>query len=96
VKSGIARVRKNAGLYRVLGFTLNDGTPLKSVEVHIDNGPGSAQRSIPPTPNIRGSFSPISGKARPPANTRWYRASLTSAEKRTTVDSRPEQEKDVS
>jgi DMSO/TMAO reductase YedYZ molybdopterin-dependent catalytic subunit len=39
VKSVIARVRKNAGVLRVLGFVLNDGTPLKSVEVRIDNGP---------------------------------------------------------
>jgi DMSO/TMAO reductase YedYZ molybdopterin-dependent catalytic subunit len=39
VKSVIARVRKSAGAHQVLGFVLNDGTPLKSVEVQIDNGP---------------------------------------------------------
>jgi DMSO/TMAO reductase YedYZ molybdopterin-dependent catalytic subunit len=39
VKSVIARVRKSAGAHQVLGFALNDGTPLKSVEVQIDNGP---------------------------------------------------------
>ena len=39
VKSVIARVRKDAGGHQVLGFALNDGTPLKSVEVQIDNGP---------------------------------------------------------
>ena len=37
-KSVIARVRKTAGAYSVLGFVLNDGTPLKSVEVQIDDG----------------------------------------------------------
>jgi DMSO/TMAO reductase YedYZ molybdopterin-dependent catalytic subunit len=38
VKSVIARVRKTAGVHQVLGFVLNDGTPLKSVEVQIDGG----------------------------------------------------------
>jgi DMSO/TMAO reductase YedYZ molybdopterin-dependent catalytic subunit len=39
LKSAIARVTKKAGAYQVLGFVLNDGTPLKSVEVQVDNGP---------------------------------------------------------
>jgi DMSO/TMAO reductase YedYZ molybdopterin-dependent catalytic subunit len=39
LKSVIARVRKSGGGYQVLGFVLNDGTPLKSVEVRIDDGP---------------------------------------------------------
>jgi DMSO/TMAO reductase YedYZ molybdopterin-dependent catalytic subunit len=38
VKSVIARVRKVGGGHQILGFALNDGTPLKSVEVQIDNG----------------------------------------------------------
>lgn len=39
LKSAIARVRKAGGAYQVFGFVLNDGTPLKSVEVKIDEGP---------------------------------------------------------
>ncbi len=39
LKSVIARVRKTAGAHQVLGFVLNDGTPLRSVEVKIDDGP---------------------------------------------------------
>jgi DMSO/TMAO reductase YedYZ molybdopterin-dependent catalytic subunit len=39
LKSAIARVRKKGGAHEILGFVLNDGTPLKSVEVQIDNGP---------------------------------------------------------
>jgi DMSO/TMAO reductase YedYZ molybdopterin-dependent catalytic subunit len=39
LKSVIARVRKAAGGHSVLGFVLNDGTPLRTVEVKIDNGP---------------------------------------------------------
>jgi len=39
LKSVIARVRKSGNSHQVLGFVLNDGTPLKSVEVQIDNGP---------------------------------------------------------
>jgi DMSO/TMAO reductase YedYZ molybdopterin-dependent catalytic subunit len=38
LKSVIARVRKKDGAHEILGFVLNDGTPLKSVEVQIDNG----------------------------------------------------------
>ena len=39
LKSVIARVRKSGNAHQVLGFVLNDGTLLKSVEVQIDNGP---------------------------------------------------------
>jgi DMSO/TMAO reductase YedYZ molybdopterin-dependent catalytic subunit len=39
LKSVIARVRKKGGAHEICGFVLNDGTPLKSVEVQIDNGP---------------------------------------------------------
>ncbi len=39
LKSVIAKVTKADGAYQVLGFALNDGTPLASVEVQIDGGP---------------------------------------------------------
>ena len=39
LKSVIGRVSKNGNQYNVRGFVLNDGTPLKSVEVSVDNGP---------------------------------------------------------
>jgi DMSO/TMAO reductase YedYZ molybdopterin-dependent catalytic subunit len=39
LKSVIARVRKTGSSHQILGFVLNDGTPLKSVEVQIDGGP---------------------------------------------------------
>jgi DMSO/TMAO reductase YedYZ molybdopterin-dependent catalytic subunit len=42
LKSVIARVRKSNGAHQVFGFVLNDGTPLKSVEVQIDGGPWRA------------------------------------------------------
>ncbi|HEY1343029.1 MAG TPA: molybdopterin-dependent oxidoreductase [Bryobacteraceae bacterium] len=38
LKSAIARVRKSGNAYQILGFVLNDGTPLRSVEVKIDEG----------------------------------------------------------
>lgn len=39
LKSVIARVRGTSdGGYRVIGFVLNDGTPIRSVEVKVDNG----------------------------------------------------------
>jgi hypothetical protein len=39
LKSVIARVRKGTNGHTVLGFVLNDGTPLRSVEVKVDEGP---------------------------------------------------------
>jgi DMSO/TMAO reductase YedYZ molybdopterin-dependent catalytic subunit len=39
LKSFIARVTKNGAQYKVLGVVLNDGTPIKSVEVKVDDGP---------------------------------------------------------
>jgi DMSO/TMAO reductase YedYZ molybdopterin-dependent catalytic subunit len=38
LKSVVARVRKTGSGHQILGFVLNDGTPLKSVEVQIDGG----------------------------------------------------------
>jgi DMSO/TMAO reductase YedYZ molybdopterin-dependent catalytic subunit len=39
LKSFIARVTRSGGRHKVLGVVLNDGTPLKSVEVRVDGGP---------------------------------------------------------
>ena len=39
VKSVIARVTTNGARYTVHGFALTDGTPVKSVEVKVDDGP---------------------------------------------------------
>jgi DMSO/TMAO reductase YedYZ molybdopterin-dependent catalytic subunit len=39
LKSYVARVTREGDHYKVLGVVLNDGTPLKSVEVRVDNGP---------------------------------------------------------
>lgn len=38
LKSVIARVRRSGSVHTILGFVLNDGTPLRSVEVQIDGG----------------------------------------------------------
>ena len=39
LKSYIARITRSGAAYNVLGVVLNDGTPLKSVEVRVDDGP---------------------------------------------------------
>ncbi len=39
LKSSIIRVTKIGNNHNILGFVLNDGTPLRSVEVSIDGGP---------------------------------------------------------
>ena len=73
-----AGAEKTGGAYQVLGFVLNDGTPLKSVEVKIDERPvAEGDDAIRPTRSIPGSCSPIVGRARRRANTRWFRASPT-------------------
>jgi DMSO/TMAO reductase YedYZ molybdopterin-dependent catalytic subunit len=38
-KSFLARVTKDGTRYNILGVVLHDGTPLKSVEVRVDDGP---------------------------------------------------------
>ena len=39
LKSFIARVTKSGTAHTVLAVVLNDGTPIKSVEVKVDDGP---------------------------------------------------------
>lgn len=49
LKSFIARVSKAGDQHNVFGIILHDGTPLKSVEVKIDNGPWQAATIDPAT-----------------------------------------------
>lgn len=49
LKSFIARVTSEGGRYKVLGVVLNDGTPIKSVEVSIDDGPWQPATMDPAT-----------------------------------------------
>jgi DMSO/TMAO reductase YedYZ molybdopterin-dependent catalytic subunit len=39
IKSAIGRVTQIGSTYRIVGFALTDGTPLRSIEVKIDDGP---------------------------------------------------------
>jgi DMSO/TMAO reductase YedYZ molybdopterin-dependent catalytic subunit len=55
IKSFLARVTRDGnGGHTVLGVVLNDGTPLKSVEVRVDNGPWQQATMDPAT---RGKYS---------------------------------------
>ncbi len=47
LKSVIARVTRQGGRHRITGFALNDGTPLRSVEVKVDDGPWREARIDP-------------------------------------------------
>lgn len=49
VKSVIARVTRIGDRHEVLGFVLHDGTPLRSVEVRVDDGPWQAATMDPST-----------------------------------------------
>ncbi len=49
LKSFIARVTREGNRHKVLGVALNDGTPLKAVEVRVDDGPWQAATMDPAT-----------------------------------------------
>jgi DMSO/TMAO reductase YedYZ molybdopterin-dependent catalytic subunit len=49
LKSYIARVSQAGSAHRVLGVVLNDGTPIKSVEVKVDEGPWQPATMDPST-----------------------------------------------
>ena len=48
-KSFLARVTRDGSNYKVLGVALHDGTPLKSIEVRVDDGPWHAATVDPAT-----------------------------------------------
>ena len=48
-KSFVARVTKAGNQHRVFGVILNDGTPIKSIEVKVDDGPWQAAQLDPAT-----------------------------------------------
>jgi DMSO/TMAO reductase YedYZ molybdopterin-dependent catalytic subunit len=54
LKSFIARVTKTGSGHKVLGVVLNDGTPIKVVEIKVDDGPWQPATMDPSTP---GKFS---------------------------------------
>ena len=49
LKSFVARVTKAGNQHKVLAVVLNDGTPIKSVEVKVDDGPWQAATADPST-----------------------------------------------
>ncbi len=49
IKSFVARVTKNGNAHKITTIVLNDGTPIKSVEVKVDEGPWQAATADPST-----------------------------------------------
>jgi DMSO/TMAO reductase YedYZ molybdopterin-dependent catalytic subunit len=49
IKSFVARVTKAGNQHKVLAIALNDGTPLKAVELKVDDGPWQAMTADPST-----------------------------------------------
>lgn len=47
LKSSIVRVTKSGNAHNITGFVLNDGTPLRAVEISIDGGPWQAAQIDP-------------------------------------------------
>src|SRR5205085_10835666 len=55
LKSFVARVTRDGSRYKVMGVVLNDGTPIKSVEVRVDEGPWQPA-SLDPATNSKYSW----------------------------------------
>jgi DMSO/TMAO reductase YedYZ molybdopterin-dependent catalytic subunit len=55
LKSFVARVSKDGDRHKVLGVVLHDGTPIKSVEVKVDDGPWQPA-TLDPATNSRFSW----------------------------------------
>ncbi len=72
LKSFVARVTRDGNRHKVFGVALNDGTPLKSVDVRVDDGPVAAGHHGPclRAASIPGSCSPTIGTAPRRASTR--------------------------
>jgi DMSO/TMAO reductase YedYZ molybdopterin-dependent catalytic subunit len=49
LKSFVGRVTKAGNAHKILAVVLNDGTPIKSVEIKIDDGPWQAATADPST-----------------------------------------------
>ena len=49
LKSFVARVTKSGNAHKVLAVVLNDGTPIKSVEIKVDEGPWQMATADPAT-----------------------------------------------
>jgi DMSO/TMAO reductase YedYZ molybdopterin-dependent catalytic subunit len=49
LKSFIARLTREGGQYKIMGVVLNDGTPIKSVDVRVDEGPWQPATMDPST-----------------------------------------------
>jgi DMSO/TMAO reductase YedYZ molybdopterin-dependent catalytic subunit len=78
LKSFVARVTKNGADHKITTIVLNDGTPIKTVEVKVDDGPWTAATPIRRPPrSTDGSCITTRGRTRRPASTRWSRASPT-------------------
>jgi DMSO/TMAO reductase YedYZ molybdopterin-dependent catalytic subunit len=52
-KSFIARLTREGGTHKITGVILNDGTPIKSVEIKVDDGPWQAATIDPATAKDR-------------------------------------------
>jgi DMSO/TMAO reductase YedYZ molybdopterin-dependent catalytic subunit len=53
LKSFVARLARAGNTYKALGVILNDGTPIKTVEVQVDNGPWQPATIDPATAKER-------------------------------------------
>ena len=81
LKSFIARVSKDGNRHNVFGVILHDGTPIRSVEVSVDNGPWQPATLDPSTKEkYSWKCSTTPGTAPRPASTRSCLASPTSRE----------------
>jgi len=87
LKSFVARVTKTGNQYKVLAIALNDGTPLKSVELKVDDGPWQAMTADPSTSAKYGwKFYTFNWNATPGEHTLVSRATDTTGKVQPTAE----------
>ena len=91
LKSSIIRVTRTGNDHNILGFVLNDGTPLRSVEVSIDGGPWQQAEMDPRNSKYSWKlFNYTWRNARPGEHTLVSRVTDITGEVQATQDEMPE------
>lgn len=91
LKSMVMRVTRRGNEHTVLGFVLNDGTPLRSVEVKIDDGPWQQATVDPQSTKYSWKLFRYSwGNPSPGQHTLVSRVTDTNGQVQATVDQMPE------
>ena len=90
LKSSIVRVTRLGDQHRIAGFVLNDGTPLRSVEVSINNGPWQQADIDPRATQYSWKLFTMDWNAQPGEHTLVSRVTDANGNVQLTADQMPE------